>query len=338
MTMTIVSFHAYGGQGIDALQRRELPMPQPGPGDVLVRLRAATLNFRDLICLKGLLPGLTKEPDYVPLSCAAGEVVAVGDGVTRVQPGQRVIPMFAPGWISGARDQSGIGHLGARSDGVARTHGIFPAEGLTATPDELSDLEAATLPCAALTAWNSLFGHRVTRPGDVVVLQGTGGVSIAALQMAKAAGAEVIITSSSHAKLNRARALGADHTINYRTTPDWAAEVRRITGGRGANLVIDVVGADQLEQSEAALGEDAIIAAVGMLSIEGGFSWGKNARVPIIPIAVGNRNDFEAMLRGLRTNRIRPVVDRLFPLEQLPDALRTMERGDFFSKVGVIIE
>lgn len=336
--MTTTAFYAYGGQGIESLQRRELPTPQPGPGEALVRLRAATLNFRDLICVKGLLPGITKEPDYVPLSCASGEVVAVGEGVTRVQVGQRVIPMFAPGWISGSRDQSGIGHLGASADGVARTYGIFAAEGLTAAPDELSDLEAATLPCAALTAWNSLFAHRVTRPGDVVVLQGTGGVSIAALQMAKAAGAEVIITSSSDAKLNRARSLGADHTINYRKTPDWAAEVRRITGGRGANLLIDVVGADQLKQSEAALGDDAIIAAVGMLSIAGGFSWGKEARVPIIPIAVGSRNDFEAMLRGLCANRVRPVIDRVFPLEQLPDALRAAECGDFFGKIGIVIE
>lgn len=336
--MTLTAFYAYGGEGIDSLERRELPPPQPGPGEALVRLRAATLNFRDLICIKGLLPGLTREPDYVPLSCATGEVVAVGEGVTRVQPGQRVIPMFAPGWVSGERDQSGTGHLGASADGVARTHGIFAAEGLTIAPDELSDLEAATLPCAALTAWNSLFAHRITRPGDVVVLQGTGGVSIAALQMAKAAGAKVIITSSNDAKLNRARSLGADHTINYLTTPDWAAEVRRMTGGRGANLLIDVVGADQLEQSEAALGDDAIIAAVGMLSIAGGFSWGKEARVPIIPIAVGSRNDFEAMLRGLRANCIRPVVDRIFSLEQLPEALRTMERGDFFGKIGIIIE
>lgn len=336
--MTMTAFYASEGKGIDSLERRELSLPKPGPGEALVRLRAATLNFRDLLFLKGILTGHTNESGYVPLSCGAGEVVAVGDGVTRVQPGQRVIPTFAPGWISGERDQSNIGHLGARSDGVARTHGLFLAEGLMVTPDELSDLEAATLPCAALTAWNSLFAHRVTRPGDVVVLQGTGGVSIAALQMAKAAGAEVIITSSSDAKLNRARALGADHTVNYRTTPDWAAEVRRLTGGRGANLLIDVVGADQLAQSEAALGDDAIIAAVGMLSIAGGFSWGREARVPIIPMAVGNRNDFEAMLRALRVNRLRPVVDRLFPLEQLPEALHTMERRDFFGKVGIVIE
>lgn len=336
--MTVTAFYACEGKGIDSLEQRELPLPQPGAGEALVRLRAATLNFRDLLFLKGILRGHTTESGYIPLSCGAGEVVAVGAGVTRVKPGQRVIPMFAPGWIDGERDQSNIGHLGARSDGVARTHGLFLAEGLTVTPDELSDFEAATLPCAALTAWNSLFAHRVTRPGDVVVLQGTGGVSIAALQMAKAAGAEVIITSSSDAKLNRARSLGADHTINYRTTPEWSAEVRRITNGRGANLLIDVVGADQLAQSEAALGNDAIIAAVGMLSIGGGFSWGKDARVPIIPIAVGNRNDFEAMLRGLQVNRIRPVIDRLFPLEQLSDALHTMERGDFFGKVGLIIE
>lgn len=337
--MTVTAFHARGGQGIEALERREHAMPTPGPGEVLVRLRAATLNFRDILFLKGLLPSsLTREPDYVPLSCGAGEVVSVGDGVARVKPGQRVIPMFAPQWISGERDLSGTGHLGAHADGVARSHGIFLEEGLTLTPDEMSDLEAATLPCAALTAWNSLFGHRITRPGDVVVLQGTGGVSIAALQMAKAAGARVIITSSCDLKLARARSLGADHTINYRATPNWAAEVHRVTGGRGANLVVDVVGADALEQSDAALGEDAQISAVGMLSIAGGFSWDKQARAPIVPIAVGNRNDFEAMLRGLTLNRVRPVVDQVYPLERLGDALRLMERGNFFGKIGILID
>lgn len=336
--MTVTAIHARGGQGIEALEQRRLPTPEPGPGEALVRLRAATLNFRDLICVKGLIPGLTKEPDYVPLSCGTGEVVAVGEGVTRVKPGQRVIPMFAPGWISGDRDRSDAGHLGARADGVARTHAVFHEDGLTLAPDEMSDLEAATLPCAALTAWNSLFGHRITRPGDTVVLQGTGGVSIAALQMAKAAGAEVIITSSSDAKLARARSLGADHVINYRSTPDWGTEARRITGGRGANLVVDVVGADALEQSEAALGDDAQISAVGMLSIAGGFSWGKEARVPIIPIAVGNRDDFEAMLRGLVANRVRPVVDQVYPLERLGDALRLMEQGGFFGKIGISID
>ncbi len=336
--MTVTAMHARGGQGLDSIELRQYPTPEPGPGEVLVRLRAATLNFRDLLFIKGILPNMTAEPDYVPLSCGAGEVLAVGEGVTRVQPGQRVIPMFAPGWITGDRDESGTGHLGGRAHGVARTHAVFHEDALTITPDELSDMEAATLPCAGLTAWNALFQHRVTRPGDVVVLQGTGGVSIAALQMAKAAGAEVVITSSSDAKLARARALGADHTINYRTTPAWGSAVRQLTGGRGANLVVDVVGADALEQSQAALGDDAQISAIGMLSLAGGFSWGKEARVPILPITVGSRSHFETLLRGLVVNRIRPVVDQYLPLEQLGDALRLMEQGGFFGKIGIIID
>lgn len=327
---------AHGGGGIDGLQLERVAVPQPGPGQVLVRMRAATLNYRDLIGVRGALPGMTKEPSYVPLSCACAEVLAVGTGVTRVGRGQRVAPLFAQGWISGGMETMTQTHLGGSVDGVAREYAVFDADSVSPVPDALSDLEAATLPCAGITAWSSLFVARHTQPGDVVVLQGTGGVSIAGLQLAKAAGATAIVTSSSNAKLARARALGADHLINYRTTPDWPAAVRELTGGRGADLVIDVVGATQLEQSAAALNERGIIAAVGML--EGEFSWGREAGVPVIPIAVGNREQFDAMLLALVANRIRPVVDRAYPLEQLAEALGALERGDFVGKIGITFD
>jgi NADPH:quinone reductase-like Zn-dependent oxidoreductase len=323
---------AHGGAGLDALVFEECALPEPGVGEALVRITAASLNFRDLIAIKGLIPGLAKEA-YVPLSCGAGEVVAIGAGVTRVAVGDRVAPLFDQGWISGGREAMTRNHLGARVDGVARDHAVFSAVGLSRLPDETSDLEAATLPCAGLTAWSSLFVARATQPGDVIVVQGTGGVSIAALQFAKAAGATVLVTSSTDAKLARAKSLGADHLINYRKTPDWPAAVRSLTQGMGAHLVIDVVGGSQLEQSASVLRSGGIIAAVGMLG--GSFSWDKQTSAPLVPIAVGNRDQFEAMLRAIATNRIRPVIDRVYPLERLRAALLQLESGNFFGKIAI---
>lgn len=334
--MAIRRIVAVGGAGIEALRIEPQEARQPGPGEALVRMRAATLNYRDLIGVRGSLPGLTKEPDYVPLSCGAGEVVAVGEGVTRVAPGDRVIPLFDQGWISGGPENMSRRQLGGSLDGVARDEAVFSADGLAHLPDELSDMEAATLPCAAITAWSALFFARRTGPGDVVIVQGTGGVSIAAVQLAKAAGATVIVTSSSDAKLARARQLGADHLVNYRKSNDWAADARAATGGRGADLVIDVVGASQLAASASALRPGGIVAAVGML--DGSFSWGKEASAPVVPVTVGSRDDVEAMLRAIVANRIRPVVDRVYPLERLGDALKAMETGGFFGKIGIAFD
>lgn len=334
MSETMLRAVATGGAGIDALRFEEAAVPEPGPGEVLVRLQAATLNYRDLIGVHGALPGMTREPDYVPVSCGVGTVAACGPGVTRVVVGQRVSPIFALGWHEGGVENIGGRHLGGQADGVARTHALFDAEDLVLVPDMLGDLEAATLPCAGLTAWSAVVTAGNTRPGNLVVLQGTGGVSIAALQFAKAAGAEVVVTSSSDAKLARARALGADHLVNYRTTPDWASAARD-AAGRGADLVVDVVGTAQLEQSAAVCDPQGKIAAVGML--DGGFSWGAQVGVPVLPVTVGSRADYEGMLRAIVANRIRPVVDAAFALDRLPQALRRLEAGDFFGKVGIAI-
>jgi NADPH:quinone reductase-like Zn-dependent oxidoreductase len=323
---------ARSAAGIDAITIDSCAIPEPKAGEALVRIKFATLNYRDYIFIKGLLPNQSRE-SYVPLSCAAGEVVAVGAGVTRVKPGDRVAPTFDQGWISGGMESRTPNSLGAYIDGVARDYGVFNEVGLSLLPDEISDMEAATLPCAALTAWNALFVARATQPGEVVVVQGTGGVSIAALQFAKAAGATVIITSSSDSKLARAKALGADHVINYRATPDWTSVVRAHTGGIGAHVVVDVVGAAQLEQSASALRPGGLIAAIGMLG--GSFSWNQKTSVSLQPIAVGNRDQFEAMLRAIAANRIRPIVDRVYPLERLADALRQLESGKFFGKIGI---
>ncbi len=323
------------GAGADGVFIEAQDVPQPGPGEALVRLRAASLNFRDLMAVEGRLPGDINQSGYVPLSCGCGEVVSVGPGVSRVASGMRVAPIFALGWISGGLETLTADHLGGPVDGTARTHAVFPAESLVRIPDTLSDLEAATLPCAGAAAWSSLTIPRQIHPGDLVVVQGTGGVSVAALQFAKAAGAEVAITSSSDATLARARALGADICVNYRREPDWAGAVRR-EAGRGADLLVDVVGATELDQSVSALDEDGVIASVGLLGSQ--TSRGLQAARPITTIMTANRDGFEAMLRAIVVNSIRPVVDRVFPLDQLGDALRTLKAHEFFGKIGVVID
>lgn len=329
--MVAKSAFAKGGAGIDCVELREIAIPEPRPGQALVRLKAATLNFRDLLFIKGVLPGMTKQPEYVPLSCATGEVLAVGEGVTRVKVGDRVNPLFHQGIEPGAKHSPDM--LGGSADGVARTHAVFPVESLCVVPDELGDLEAATLPCAALTAWSALFDARPLQAGERVLVQGTGGVAIAALQWAKAAGAEVVVTSSSDAKLRRAKALGADVGVNYRTSTDWAKAARDASGGRGVDIVVDNAGASELEASASLLNEGGVIAAIGMLG--GDFSWNKQIDKPIVPIAVGNREQHEAMLAFAAKHAIRPVVDVVFDLTRLSDAMRCLESNRFFGKVGV---
>ena len=328
----MLSAVAVGGAGIDGVQVHETDAPQPGPGEALVRLKAATLNFRDLIGAKGLMPGLTKDR-YVPLSCGTGEVAALGEGVDRVAVGDRVNPIFALGWIEGR--QPTMDMLGARADGVARQYAVFPADSLVHVPDTMGDLEAATMTCAGLTAWNALFQPRPLKAGEWVLLQGTGGVSIAALQFAKAAGANVAITSSSDAKLTRARALGADVIVNYRTEPDWAAAVRRELGGRGVDIVVDVVGASQVDTAASLLNPGGVIAAIGMLGSE--FSWhlADVGGHPVARIAVGNRTEHEAMLAFCERHAIRPVVDAVYDLTRIQDAYRHLESGRFFGKIGI---
>ena len=333
---TMRRYIATAGGGIEGLRLETVPTPRPGPGQALVKLHAATLNYRDLLGVRRTLPGMTREPEFLPLSCSAGTVVAIGEGVTRVAVGQRVAPLFDQLWYDGGLDRSSRHHLGGHHDGVAREYGVFAEGGLARAPDELGNLEVATLPCAGLTAWSALLGDRPIAPGDVVVVQGTGGVSIAALQIAKMAGAVVVITSSSDAKLARARALGADHAVNYRTRPDWGVAAREAVGGRGAMRVVDVVGTGQIEQTRAALDPEGAIAAIGLL--EGTFNAAGKTEDRIIPIGVGNRTQFEAMLRALACNGVRPVVDRVFPFDRLPDALRLMKSGDFFAKIAITMD
>lgn len=321
---------ARAGEGIAGISIREVAIPQPGEGQALVRLKAATINYRDLLALRGEVPG-TIQPEYVPLSDGVGEVVEVGAGVSRVKPGDRVSPLFAQGWFTGSRPTPAM--LGGPAHGCARQFAVFDAESLCRIPDPLGDLDAATLPCAGLTAWNAVFGARPIQAREWVLVQGTGGVSIAALQWAKAAGAKVIITSSSDEKLTRAAALGADIGINYRTSPDWAGAAREALGGRGVDIVVDVVGESQVKDCARALAEGGVISAVGRL--QGNASWGKNVGKPVIPVVVGNREQHEAMLAFCAVHGIRPVVDTAFDLRELSDAMRLMERSGTFGKIGI---
>jgi NADPH:quinone reductase-like Zn-dependent oxidoreductase len=301
---------------------------------VQVRIRAATLNYRDVLLVqKGNPDG--KLP-YIPLSCGCGEVTATGVGVTRVRTGERVMSVFFQNWLSGQiPSQDSVRALGGVLDGVAREFACFAEGAVVKVPDELGDLEAATLPCAGLTAWSALFVAHATKPGDTVLLMGTGGVSIAALQLAKAAGANVIITSSSDAKLARARAMGADHTINYRTTPAWGERARALSG-RGVDLVLEVGGAETLEQSTRALREGGEVAGIGLLT--GTTVWhAKNPAAKMLRIRVGNRDQLEDLVRGIVATGIRPVIDRVLPLEDLGRALETMRSGAFFGKIGIEI-
>lgn len=328
--------------GLDNLAVVERPDPEPGPGEVLVRLRAATLNYRDLLTVEGGYGSKQRTVDLIPLSDGAGEVVAVGEGVGRFKPGDRVVGNFFQEWLAGEPTQQNLqSGLGGVLDGVASELRVFPDYGLCRTPDHLSDAEAAALPCAGLTAWSAVIDQGRTGPGDLILTQGTGGVSMFALQFAKLAGAGVIATSSSDEKLERVRSLGADHTINYAETPEWARPARDISGGRGLDLVVEVGGASTLEQSIKAVRPGGAICLIGVLS-------GSNHefRLPLVVtrkirmegVTCGSREQFEAMLRAIDRHRLRPALDdRVFGLDELPAAFAYMRDGRHFGKIAVEI-
>jgi len=319
----------------------ERPGPTAGPGQVVVRIRATSLNYRDLMILRGQY-ARGKVDGVVPLSDGAGEVVEVGAGVDRFAIGDRVAGTFMQSWTSGRLEpHHGGSALGGAIDGTLAERVAFADSGLVRIPTHLSFEQAATLPCAAVTAWNALFEAATTRPGETVLVQGTGGVSIAALQLARAAGARVIATSSSDAKLARVRELGAAATINYRTTPAWGEAAVRLTGGVGVDHVIEVGGAATFAQSLAAIRIGGTISYIGVLTgltsdLEIGQVLIKAARVH--GIFVGSRAMFEAMNAAITEQRIQPVVDRVFPFAQADEAYRYLESGAHLGKVVIAID
>jgi NADPH:quinone reductase-like Zn-dependent oxidoreductase len=324
--------------GLQSLKLTQRPDPSPGPGQVLLRVRAVSLNYRDLLVVKGQYDPRLPLP-RIPCSDGAGEVVAVGQGVKSVQAGDRVTGIFMQGWLEGeltaAKAKTA---LGGDLDGMLAEQVVLSADGVLKFPEHLSFEEAATLPCAALTAWNALITQGDLSPGQTVLLQGTGGVSIFALQFAKLAGARAIITSSCDDKLARAQKLGADDLINYKTTPEWDRRVRELTGGAGADHIVEVGGAGTLNRSFRAVRTAGRIGLIGVLAGAGGpvdtvVILARALRVQ--GIYVGSREMFAAMNRAVALHRLKPVVDRVFPFEQAAEALRLMESAGHFGKIVI---
>jgi NADPH:quinone reductase-like Zn-dependent oxidoreductase len=325
------------GFGLDALRLADRPDPRPGRGEVLLKIKAAALNYRDLLVVKGVYNPKMNLP-RIPVSDAVGEVAAAGEDVSRVKVGQRVAGLFMPKWLEGElTDAKARIALGGSIDGLLAEYAVMPEESVMPVPDFLTDEEAATLPCAAVTAWNGLVTAGKVKPGDSVLVQGTGGVSLFALQFARLAGARIIATSSSPEKLAKVKALGASDGINYRETAEWGEQVRHLTAGRGVDHVIEVGGAGTLAQSLRAVRTGGHVALIGVLSGYGQFN-----PLPILMkgvrisgIYVGSGEMFEAMNRAIALHQMRPVVDRVFPFAAAVDAFRYMESAAHFGKIVV---
>ena len=323
--------------GIDNLNEADKPEPKPGPGEIVVAMKAASLNYRDLLTVIGYGGGYPLP--LIPFSDGAGVVETVGAGVTRVKAGDKVCPLFFQSWLSGpVTAESRHRPLGGPLSGVLQQKMLIEADGVSKFPAHLSFEEAATLPCAGLTAWRAVTIEAPVGPGDTVLVQGTGGVSIFALQFAKARGAKVIATSSSDEKLARAKALGADWLINYKTTPDWGRLAREMTGGKGVDVVVEVGGENTLNQSFDAARVGGHVVVIGVL---GGFSspvmipvvFGKNLHIH--GISVGSREQFDDMARHIDQWKLKPGVDQVFAFDKLRDALRLMQAGGHFGKIAV---
>ncbi len=321
--------------GIDNLRLTEKPVPVAGPGEVVVRMRAASINYRDLLTVQGR--GAAAQLPLVPFSDGAGEVIQVGEGVTRVAPGDRVCPMFFQGWIDGAPTaEKRSKPLGGPLPGVLQEQMLVDAEGVARIPTRWSFVEAATLPCAGLTAWRALVVEGRLQAGQTVLVQGTGGVATFALQFAKMLGAKVIVTSSSDDKLERARALGADHLINYRKTPDWGRAALELTAGVGVDHVIEVGGKDTINQSLQAARVGGRVLIIGILSglsqqIAMSSIFHKNLR--LIGLSVGSRAHFEAMVAAIESHGMKPVIDSVLPFDQVPEGLRKMQSATHYGKI-----
>jgi NADPH:quinone reductase-like Zn-dependent oxidoreductase len=324
--------------GLENLQRAERPEPEPRDDEVLIRIRAVSLNFRDQLVVQGKYNPRMTLP-RVPVSDGAGEVVSVGRDVTAWKPADRVVVPFFPAWLDGELNaEKAASGLGGDVDGLLREFVTIKADALLPIPEHLSFEQAATLPCAAVTAWNGLFVSGNLRPGATLLLQGTGGVSLFGLQFGQMAGANIIILSSSDAKLERARAMGAHRTINYRETPEWEKRVREITNGRGVDLTLEVGGAGTLTKTLKATGYAGHVSLIGVLSgIAGEIQLGQilHKALSIRGIYVGSRAMFEAMNASVTQHRLEPVIDRIFSFDETVDAFRHLESGAHFGKIVI---
>jgi NADPH:quinone reductase-like Zn-dependent oxidoreductase len=332
--------YEYPKLGLENLVLVERPLPQPAANEVVVKFHAASLNYRELLFAWGLYNPNPRLP-AVPGSDGAGEVTAVGDRVTRWKIGDRVCPIFMQGWLEGpitpTAPRTALG--GGDLDGTFREYGAFDENGLIRIPDHLSYEEAAAYPCAAVTAWQALVNVGKIKAGDTILTLGTGGVSIFALQIAKLHGARVIVTSSSDEKLARARKLGADATINYKTTQEWDAEVLRLTGGSGVDHVVEVGGAGTLPRSVNATRVGGLVTVIGVLSQGAGLDSLKvlMKSLHVQGVFVGSRQTFEDLNRAVSLARSKPVIDQIFSFGQLREALEYMRGGAHFGKIVIRI-
>ncbi len=324
--------------GVETLRMVERPDPVPGPGEALVKFHANSLNYRDHMILN-LIGGYgTPRPqDRIPVSDGAGEVIAVGECVSDVAPGDRVMVSFFTGWLDGDLQPRYFGtDLGGGCDGTLTELGVFPSSSLVTIPDVLSYAEAACLPCAALTAWSLIVEFGRVKAGDTVLLLGTGGVSVFGLQIARMMGARAVITSSSDAKLARAEALGANDGVNYATDPEWGKTVRRLTGG--ADIIVETGGAATLDQSVAAAAFNARIGLIGVLGGAGqktdplSLIW---KVITLKGIEVGSRRQLTDMTKAFALNGLVPVIDKRFAFAEAPDAYRHLASGAHFGKVVI---
>ena len=322
---------------LESIKVVDRPVPKPGPHQVLIRMQAWSLNYRDLLTVKGFYNPRLKMPQ-IPLSDGAGEVMEVGPEVRSVKAGDRVCNTFFEHWVSGGATDEGVQTaLGAGRDGVLAEYVVVHEDGVIPIPKHLTYPEAATLPCAALTAWNALVVEGKIKAGDTILTLGTGGVSIFALQFARLHGARVVITSSSDEKLAKARQLGAEHTINYKEIPEWGKHVRKIMHGRGIDLVVEVGGSGTFNQSVAALRRGGMLSLIGVLA--GGGEPNILAvlmnSIRVQGIFVGSKEMFAGMNAAIEMHSLRPVVDRTFGFENLKEAFQYMEAGRHFGKICI---
>lgn len=323
--------------GIDSVDLIEIPIPSPGPGEIRVAMRAVSLNFRDLLIANGRhVRGALSQQAIIPFGDGCGIVDDVGEGVTNLAIGDRVIPTLIPNWIAGPPSPERVGTaVGMNMAGLAREYVVVDQGAVVRAPAFLTDAEAACLACAGLTAWAALFDGPKLLPGEVALLQGTGSVSLFALQFAKAAGIQTIITSSSDEKIERARGHGADHGINYRTDRNWASVARRLTNGRGADLVLDMGAQGTFEESLRAVRMNGYVSVVGMLE-EGSVLNPATllaSAAQVKAVLVGSRDMFEAMCRAISYHRIRPIISHVMPWTEARDALRSLQSASHFGKI-----
>jgi NADPH:quinone reductase-like Zn-dependent oxidoreductase len=327
------------GWGLEHIRPGSRPERDPGPGEVLIKMAAASINYRDFVMVRRGYGSHSGELPVIPVSDGAGTVTKIGPGVTRVAVGDLVCPAFAQTWISGPmKEEHRSGMLGGPLDGVLQEIMLLPQQGVVKAPKGWSAIEAATLPCAALTAWSAVIGSGI-KAGDVVVTQGTGGVSLFAAIFARMQGARAIVTSSSDAKLERARDFGADLGINYKTHPEWSREVRKALGGRGADLILELGGAETLDQSLRAIRTSGTLAMIGVLSgATAPLALGRvvTTNVRLQGVTLGNRDAFEDMVRAIDRNGAKPPIDdKRYGFDAAAEAIRAIAEGKHFGKICI---